>query len=77
MQYDYFKYSRSRQQFTFPKSYKSHQAQVEFHVIAYNAGLLWIGGCKPSDPRLSNNEIEWRSKEPRSTFFLSSLIKVE
>ena len=67
--------------FTDPKTKKTHQAQVAFQVwvkpSSYKVGPSSIGSNEQFDPRFSNNEIEWSTKERGSTMLASLLIKVE
>lgn len=75
------KYFASRHKFTDPKTKKTHQAQVAFQVwvkpSSYKVGPSSIGSNEQFDPRFSNNEIEWSTKERGSTMLASLLIKVE
>uniref|UniRef100_A0A0L8HEA4 NHR domain-containing protein n=1 Tax=Octopus bimaculoides TaxID=37653 RepID=A0A0L8HEA4_OCTBM len=75
------KYFSSRHKFIDPKTKKSHQAQVAFQVwvkpSSYKVGPSSIGSNEQFDPRFSNNEIEWSTKERGSIMLASLLIKVE
>ncbi|XP_077963285.1 neuralized-like protein 4 isoform X1 [Gasterosteus aculeatus] len=68
-------------QFRDPRSHHSHQAQVGFQVCvrpgSYKAGPQTLGHGEPPDPRFSNSEIEWITKEQGGTLLYGLLIRVE
>uniref|UniRef100_A0A8C9ZFE1 Neuralized E3 ubiquitin protein ligase 4 n=1 Tax=Sander lucioperca TaxID=283035 RepID=A0A8C9ZFE1_SANLU len=68
-------------QFRDPRSHRSHQAQVGFQVCvrpgSYKVGPQTLGHSEPLDPRFSNSEIEWITKEQGGTLLYGLLIRVE
>ncbi|XP_067828154.1 neuralized-like protein 4 isoform X2 [Heptranchias perlo] len=68
-------------QFKDLKSQRHHQAQVAFQVCvrpgSYKVGPQSVGASESIDPRFSNNEIEWVTKERASTVLYGLLIRVE
>uniref|UniRef100_A0A3Q2NPP4 Neuralized-like protein 4 n=1 Tax=Fundulus heteroclitus TaxID=8078 RepID=A0A3Q2NPP4_FUNHE len=68
-------------QFQDPRSHRCHQAQVGFQVCvrpgSYKVGPQTLGQSEPLDPRFSNSEIEWITKEQGGTFLYGLLIRVE
>ncbi|XP_078389916.1 neuralized-like protein 4 isoform X4 [Cetorhinus maximus] len=63
------------------KSQRHHHAQVAFQVCvrpgSYKMGPQSVGASESIDPRFSNNEIEWITKERASTVLYGLLIRVE
>uniref|UniRef100_A0A668AJ46 Neuralized-like protein 4 n=1 Tax=Myripristis murdjan TaxID=586833 RepID=A0A668AJ46_9TELE len=68
-------------QFRDPRSHRCHQAQVGFQVCvrpgSYKVGPQTLGASEPLDPRFSNTEIEWITKEQGGTLLYGLLIRVE
>uniref|UniRef100_A0A671PAR1 Neuralized-like protein 4 n=1 Tax=Sinocyclocheilus anshuiensis TaxID=1608454 RepID=A0A671PAR1_9TELE len=68
-------------QFRDPRSLRCHQAQVGFQVCvrpgSYKVGPTSLGISEPLDPRFSNAEIEWITKEKGGTLLYGLLIRVE
>ncbi|XP_065806453.1 neuralized-like protein 4 isoform X4 [Labrus bergylta] len=68
-------------QFQDPRSHRCHQAQVGFQVCvrpgSYKVGPQTLGNSEPLDPRFSNSEIEWITKEEGGTLLYGLLIRVE
>uniref|UniRef100_A0A3Q1G9H6 Neuralized-like protein 4 n=1 Tax=Acanthochromis polyacanthus TaxID=80966 RepID=A0A3Q1G9H6_9TELE len=68
-------------QFQDPRSHRSHQAQVGFQVCvrpgSYKVGPQTLGHSEALDPRFSNSEIEWITKEQGGTLLYGLLIRVE
>ncbi|XP_061768430.1 neuralized-like protein 4 [Nerophis ophidion] len=68
-------------QFRDPRSHRCHQAQVGFQVCvrpgSYKAGPQTLGHSEPLDPRFSNSEIEWMTKEQGGTLLYGLLVRVE
>uniref|UniRef100_A0A3Q0SCH3 Neuralized-like protein 4 n=1 Tax=Amphilophus citrinellus TaxID=61819 RepID=A0A3Q0SCH3_AMPCI len=68
-------------QFRDPRSHRCHQAQVGFQVCvrpgSYKVGAPTLGHSEPLDPRFSNSEIEWITKEQGGTLLYGLLIRVE
>ncbi|XP_037118336.1 neuralized-like protein 4 isoform X2 [Syngnathus acus] len=70
-------------QFRDPRSHRCHQAQVGFQVCvrpgSYKAGPQQTPGHggEPLDPRFSNSEIEWITKEEGGTLLYGLLVRVE
>ncbi|XP_035265364.1 neuralized-like protein 4 isoform X1 [Anguilla anguilla] len=68
-------------QFRDPRSHRYHQAQVGFQVCvrpgSYKAGPQTLGLSESLDPRFSNTEIEWITKEKGGTLLYGLLIRVE
>uniref|UniRef100_A0A674CRD5 Neuralized-like protein 4 n=1 Tax=Salmo trutta TaxID=8032 RepID=A0A674CRD5_SALTR len=68
-------------QFRDPRSHCCHQAQVGFQVCvrpgSYKVGPQNLGTSEPLDPRFSNTEIEWITKEQGGTLLYGLLIRVE
>uniref|UniRef100_A0A671VVD7 Neuralized-like protein 4 n=1 Tax=Sparus aurata TaxID=8175 RepID=A0A671VVD7_SPAAU len=68
-------------QFQDPRSHRCHQAQVGFQVCvrpgSYKVGPQTLGHSEPLDPRFSNSEIEWITKEQGGTLLYGLLIRVE
>ncbi|KAI1898830.1 hypothetical protein AGOR_G00076390 [Albula goreensis] len=68
-------------QFRDPRSHRYHQAQVGFQVCvrpgSYKAGPQSLGLSESLDPRFSNTEIEWITKEKGGTLLYGLLIRVE
>ncbi|KAJ3585717.1 hypothetical protein NHX12_014436 [Muraenolepis orangiensis] len=68
-------------QFRDPRSHRCHQAQVGFQVCvrpgSYKVGPQELGASEPLDPRFSNAEIEWVTKEQGGTLLYGLLIRVE
>ncbi|XP_041739983.2 neuralized-like protein 4 isoform X1 [Coregonus clupeaformis] len=68
-------------QFRDPRSHCCHQAQVGFQVCvrpgSYKVGPQKLGASEPLDPRFSNTEIEWITKEQGGTLLYGLLIRVE
>lgn len=64
-----------------PRSHRSHQAQVGFQVCvrpgSYKVGPQTLGHSEPLDPRFSNSEIEWITKEHGGTLLYGLLVRVE
>ena len=64
-----------------PKTKKVHHVRIAFQVNvkpgSYKIGPQSIGANEQIDPRFSNNEIEWSTKERGSVLLHSLLIKVE
>uniref|UniRef100_A0A4W5K7V6 Neuralized-like protein 4 n=1 Tax=Hucho hucho TaxID=62062 RepID=A0A4W5K7V6_9TELE len=64
-----------------PRSHCCHQAQVGFQVCvrpgSYKVGPQNLGASEPLDPRFSNTEIEWITKEQGGTLLYGLLIRVE
>ena len=72
---------RSFSRFQDPRSHRSHQAQVGFQVCvrpgSYKAGPQTLGHSEPLDPRFSNSEIEWITKEQGGTLLYGLLVRIE
>ncbi|XP_039602936.1 neuralized-like protein 4 isoform X2 [Polypterus senegalus] len=68
-------------QFRDPRSHRCHQAQVAFQVCvhpgSYKVGSQSLGIVEALDPRFSNSEIEWITKEKGGTLLYGLLIRVE
>uniref|UniRef100_A0A3P9PBM7 Neuralized-like protein 4 n=1 Tax=Poecilia reticulata TaxID=8081 RepID=A0A3P9PBM7_POERE len=68
-------------QFQDPRSHRCHQAQVGFQVCvrpgSYKVGPQTLSHSEPLDPRFSNSEIEWITKEQGGTFLYGLLVRVE
>uniref|UniRef100_A0A9J7XPJ9 Neuralized-like protein 4 n=1 Tax=Cyprinus carpio carpio TaxID=630221 RepID=A0A9J7XPJ9_CYPCA len=68
-------------QFRDPRSLRCHQAQVGFQVCvrpgSYKVGPTSLGTSEPLDPRFSNAEIDWITKEKGGTLLYGLLIRVE
>ncbi|XP_039997243.1 neuralized-like protein 4 isoform X1 [Xiphias gladius] len=68
-------------QFRDPRSHRCHQAQVGFQVCvrpgSYKVGPQTLGHSEPLDPRFSNSEIEWITKEQGGTLLYGLLIRIE
>ncbi|XP_032437922.1 neuralized-like protein 4 isoform X1 [Xiphophorus hellerii] len=68
-------------QFQDPRSHRCHQAQVGFQVCvrpgSYKVGPQTLSHSEPLDPRFSNSEIEWITKEQGGTLLYGLLIRVE
>uniref|UniRef100_A0A3Q3X395 Neuralized-like protein 4 n=1 Tax=Mola mola TaxID=94237 RepID=A0A3Q3X395_MOLML len=68
-------------QFKDPRSHRCHQAQVGFQVCvrpgSYKVGPHTLGNSEPLDPRFSNAEIEWITKEQGGTLLYGLLVRVE
>ncbi|KAK5875860.1 hypothetical protein CesoFtcFv8_026898 [Champsocephalus esox] len=68
-------------QFRDPRSDRAHQAQVGFQVCvrpgSYKMGPQTLGNSEALDPRFSNSEIEWITKEQGGTLLYGLLIRVE
>ncbi|XP_063043226.1 neuralized-like protein 4 isoform X2 [Engraulis encrasicolus] len=68
-------------QFRDTRSHRCHQAQVALQVCvrpgSYKAGPQTLGLSEPLDPRFSNAEIEWVTKERGGTLLYGLLIRVE
>ncbi|XP_030631842.1 neuralized-like protein 4 [Chanos chanos] len=68
-------------QFRDPRSLRCHQAQVGFQVCvrpgSYKVGPQTLGVTESLDPRFSNAEIEWITKEKGGTLLYGLLIRVE
>uniref|UniRef100_A0A672LNB3 Neuralized-like protein 4 n=1 Tax=Sinocyclocheilus grahami TaxID=75366 RepID=A0A672LNB3_SINGR len=68
-------------QFRDPRSLRCHQAQVGFQVCvrpgSYKVGPTSLGISEPLDPRFSNAEIDWITKEKGGTLLYGLLIRVE
>ncbi|XP_059386856.1 neuralized-like protein 4 [Carassius carassius] len=68
-------------QFRDPRSLRCHQAQVGFQVCvrpgSYKVGPTSLGMSEPLDPRFSNAEIDWITKEKGGTLLYGLLIRVE
>uniref|UniRef100_A0A8C2ZRF5 Neuralized-like protein 4 n=1 Tax=Cyclopterus lumpus TaxID=8103 RepID=A0A8C2ZRF5_CYCLU len=68
-------------QFRDPRSHRSHQAQVGFQVCvrpgSYKVGPQTLGHSEPLDPRFSNSEIEWVTKEQGGTLLYGLLVRIE
>uniref|UniRef100_A0A8B9KI47 Neuralized E3 ubiquitin protein ligase 4 n=1 Tax=Astyanax mexicanus TaxID=7994 RepID=A0A8B9KI47_ASTMX len=68
-------------QFRDPRSLRCHNAQVGFQVCvrpgSYKVGPQSLGVSEPLDPRFSNTEIEWITKEKGGTLLYGLLIRVE
>uniref|UniRef100_A0A672GQ89 Neuralized E3 ubiquitin protein ligase 4 n=1 Tax=Salarias fasciatus TaxID=181472 RepID=A0A672GQ89_SALFA len=68
-------------QFRDPRSHRCHQAQVGFQVCvrpgSYKVGPQTLGHSEPLDPRFSNSEIEWITKEQGGTLLYGLLVRVE
>uniref|UniRef100_A0A8C7M1D5 Neuralized-like protein 4 n=1 Tax=Oncorhynchus mykiss TaxID=8022 RepID=A0A8C7M1D5_ONCMY len=68
-------------QFRDPRSHCCHQAQVGFQVCvrpgSYKVGPQTLGAIEPLDPRFSNTEIEWITKDQGGTLLYGLLIRVE
>eukprot|EP00063_Salmo_salar_P036607 XP_014011442.1 PREDICTED: neuralized-like protein 4 isoform X1 [Salmo salar] len=68
-------------QFRDPRSHRCHQAQVGFQVCvrpgSYKEGPQTLGASEPLDPRFSNTEIEWVTKDQGGTLLYGLLIRVE
>uniref|UniRef100_A0AAR2K3V1 Neuralized-like protein 4 n=1 Tax=Pygocentrus nattereri TaxID=42514 RepID=A0AAR2K3V1_PYGNA len=68
-------------QFRDPRSLRCHHAQVGFQVCvrpgSYKVGPQSLGISEPLDPRFSNTEIEWITKEKGGTLLYGLLIRVE
>lgn len=64
-----------------PRSHCCHQAQVGFQVCvrpgSYKVGPQSLGNSEPLDPRFSNSEIEWITKEQGGTLLYGLLIRIE
>uniref|UniRef100_A0A4W5JQU5 Neuralized-like protein 4 n=1 Tax=Hucho hucho TaxID=62062 RepID=A0A4W5JQU5_9TELE len=64
-----------------PRSHRCHQAQVGFQVCvrpgSYKVGPQTLGASEPLDPRFSNTEIEWITKDQGGTLLYGLLIRVE
>lgn len=64
-----------------PKTRKVHHVRVAFQVYvkpgSYKVGPQSIGANEPIDPEISNNEIEWSTKERGSVLLHSLLMRVE
>ncbi|XP_011485805.1 neuralized-like protein 4 isoform X1 [Oryzias latipes] len=68
-------------QFRDPRSHRCHQAQVGFQVCvrpgSYKVGPHSLSNGEPLDPRFSNSEIEWITKEQGGTLLYGLLIRIE
>ncbi|XP_037832302.1 neuralized-like protein 4 isoform X4 [Kryptolebias marmoratus] len=68
-------------QFRDPRSHRCHQAQVGFQVCvrpgSYKVGPQALGHSEPLDPRFSNSEIEWITKEQGGTLLYGLLVRIE
>ncbi|XP_062858914.1 neuralized-like protein 4 isoform X1 [Trichomycterus rosablanca] len=68
-------------QFRDPRSLRCHHAQVGFQVCvrpgSYKVGPQSVGISEPLDPRFSNTEIEWITKEKGGILLYGLLIRVE
>uniref|UniRef100_A0A3B3TXI2 Neuralized-like protein 4 n=1 Tax=Poecilia latipinna TaxID=48699 RepID=A0A3B3TXI2_9TELE len=68
-------------QFQDPRSHRCHQAQVGFQVCvrpgSYKVGPQTLSHSEPLDPRFSNSEIEWITKEQGGTLLYGLLVRVE
>lgn len=68
-------------QFRDPRSHRCHQAQVGFQVCvrpgSYKVGPPTLGHSEPLDPRFSNSEIEWITKEQGGTLLYGLLVRIE
>ncbi|XP_072523105.1 neuralized-like protein 4 isoform X1 [Salminus brasiliensis] len=68
-------------QFRDPRSLRCHHAQVGFQVCvrpgSYKVGPQSLGVSESLDPRFSNTEIEWITKEKGGTLLYGLLIRVE
>ncbi|KAL4631473.1 neuralized-like protein 4 isoform X1 [Arapaima gigas] len=68
-------------QFQDPRSQRYHHAQVAFQVCvrpgSYKVGPQSVGTSETLDPRFSNTEIEWITKEKGGTLLYGLLIRVE
>uniref|UniRef100_A0A8D3A9C8 Neuralized-like protein 4 n=1 Tax=Scophthalmus maximus TaxID=52904 RepID=A0A8D3A9C8_SCOMX len=68
-------------QFRDPRSHRCHQAQVGFQVCvrpgSYKVGPQTLGHSEPLDPRFSNSEIEWITKEQGGTLLYGLLVRIE
>lgn len=64
-----------------PRSHRCHQAQVGFQVCvrpgSYKVGPQTLGHSEPLDPRFSNAEVEWITKEQGGTLLYGLLIRIE
>ena len=64
-----------------PKTKKLLQARIAFQVHvkpgSYKIGPQSIGANEQIDPKFSNNELEWSTKERGATIISALLIKVE
>lgn len=71
----------SPSRFRDPRSHCCHQAQVGFQVCvrpgSYKEGPQTLGASEPLDPRFSNTEIEWVTKDQGGTLLYGLLIRVE
>ncbi|XP_073683977.1 neuralized-like protein 4 [Garra rufa] len=76
-----FGWCRFALRFRDPRSLRCHQAQVGFQVCvrpgSYKVGPTSLGISEPLDPRFSNAEIEWITKEKGGTLLYGLLIRVE
>ncbi|XP_041094143.1 neuralized-like protein 4 isoform X2 [Polyodon spathula] len=70
-----------KMQFRDPRSLRLHHAQVALQVCvrpgSYKIGAQSLGLSEALDPRFSNSEIEWISKEKGSTLLYGLLIRIE
>ncbi|TNM93826.1 hypothetical protein fugu_002002 [Takifugu bimaculatus] len=68
-------------QFQDPRSHRCHHAQVGFQVCvrpgSYKVGPQTAGHSEPLDPRFSNAEIEWITKEQGGTLLYGLLVRIE
>uniref|UniRef100_A0AAY5F6D0 Neuralized-like protein 4 n=1 Tax=Electrophorus electricus TaxID=8005 RepID=A0AAY5F6D0_ELEEL len=68
-------------QFRDPRSLRCHQAQVGFQVCvrpgSYKVGPQTLGISESLDPRFSNTEIEWITKEKGGTLLYGLLVRIE
>lgn len=64
-----------------PRSHRCHHAQVGFQVCvrpgSYKVGPQTLNQSESLDPRFSNSEIEWITKEQGGTLLYGLLIRVE
>ncbi|XP_070553381.1 uncharacterized protein [Ptychodera flava] len=71
----------SESEFTDKSTNKSHQARVVFQVCinptSYKVGPQTIGATSEIDPKFSNQEIEWFTKERGSVIPYGLLVKIE
>lgn len=64
-----------------PKTKKMQSARVVFQVCvkpgSYNIGPQTVGANEQFDPKFSNTEVQWSTKEKGATILRALLIKVE
>ena len=64
-----------------PKTRKTYHVRVAFQVYlkpgSYKIGQQTLGVNEQIDPKFTNNELEWSTKERGSTMLSALLVKIE